>query len=176
MLIDKAAWTELSLVSHGAFGASASITDVAASIPTSNEEMSDNTKEEADTPEPLEPQENPVSETPAPEVIEAAAPLFATPKRQFVMPSAAEYMAAMHVGGQVFENVNKAFKENLKHRLLDLYDLQQLFKVTRGTIHNWIRRGLLSYTQIGGKKYFDARELEELLEKNKRRYGQVKGG
>jgi hypothetical protein len=110
MLIEKAAWTELSLVSHGAFGASASITDVAASIPTSNEEISDNTKEEADTPEPLEPQENPVSETPAPEVIEAST-LFAQPKRKFALPTPGEYMAAMHIGGSTFDNVNAAVRE-----------------------------------------------------------------
>jgi hypothetical protein len=115
MLIEKAAWTELSLVSHGAFGASASITDVAASIPTSNEEISDNTKEEADTPEPLEPQETPVSDTPAPEVIEAST-LFAQPKRNFVMPTPAEYLAAMHAGGDAFHNVNAAYKDAVRNQ------------------------------------------------------------
>jgi hypothetical protein len=115
MLIEKAAWTELSLVSHGAFGASASITDVAASIPTSNEEISDNTKEEADTPEPLEPQENPVSDTPAPEVIEAST-VFAQPKRNFVMPTPAEYLAAMHAGGDTFHNVNAAYKDAVRNQ------------------------------------------------------------
>ena len=108
MIVTAANWLELSLVPQPAF-AGATITDVAASIPTSDEEMSDNTKEEADTPEPLEPQENPVSETPAPEVIEAST-VFAQPKREFVMPSAAEYLAAMHIGGDTFRNVNEAFK------------------------------------------------------------------
>ena len=108
MIVTAANWLELSLVPQPAF-AGATITDVAASIPTSDEEISDNTKEEADTPEPLEPQENPVSETPAPEVIEAST-VFAQPKREFVMPSAAEYLAAMHIGGDTFRNVNEAFK------------------------------------------------------------------
>jgi hypothetical protein len=49
-----------------------------------------------------------------PEVIEAAAPIFATPKRAFKMPSSAEYMAAMHIGGDTFRAVNAAFKDNLK--------------------------------------------------------------
>jgi len=108
MIVTAANWLELSLVPQPAF-AGATITDVAASIPTSGEEISDNTKEEADTPEPIEPQENPVSETPAPEVIEAST-VFAQPKREFVMPSAAEYLAAMHIGGDTFRNVNEAFK------------------------------------------------------------------
>lgn len=61
-------------------------------------------------------------------------------------------------------------KERLQQRLLDQVDLQQLFKVSRGTIYNWQRKGLLSFTQFGGKKYFDANELEAALEKNKRTY------
>jgi len=114
MIVTAANWLELSLVPQPAF-AGATITDVAASIPTSDEEMSDNTKEEADTPEPLEPQENPVSETPAPEVIEAST-VFAQPKRSFVMPTPAEYLAAMHAGGDTFHNVNAAYKDAVRNQ------------------------------------------------------------
>jgi HK97 family phage prohead protease len=113
MVVEAADWLELSLVPQPAFAGS-QITEVFASIPTSDDNLSNNTETAPDEPEPTESEETEVSETPAPEVIEAAAPLFATPKRQFVMPSAAEYLAAMHVGGQVFENVNRAFKDNLK--------------------------------------------------------------
>jgi len=114
MIVTAANWLELSLVPQPAF-AGATITDVAASIPTSDEEMSDNTNEEADTPEPLEPQENPVSETPAPEVIEASS-VFAQPKRKFVMPTPAEYLAAMHAGGDAFHNVNAAYKDAVRNQ------------------------------------------------------------
>jgi HK97 family phage prohead protease len=114
MIVTAANWLELSLVPQPAF-AGATITDVAASIPTSDEEMSDNTKEEADTPEPLEPQENPVSDTPAPEVIEAST-VFAQPKRSFVMPTPAEYLAAMHAGGDTFRNVNAAYKDAVRNQ------------------------------------------------------------
>jgi HK97 family phage prohead protease len=114
MIVTAANWLELSLVPQPAF-AGATITDVAASIPTSDEEMSDNTKEEADTPEPLEPQENPVSDTPAPEVIEAST-VFAQPKRNFVMPTPAEYLAAMHAGGDTFHNVNAAYKDAVRNQ------------------------------------------------------------
>jgi HK97 family phage prohead protease len=114
MIVTAANWLELSLVPQPAF-AGATITDVAASIPTSDEEMSDNTKEEADTPEPIEPQENPVSDTPAPEVIEAST-VFAQPKRNFVMPTPAEYLAAMHAGGDAFHNVNAAYKDAVRNQ------------------------------------------------------------
>jgi hypothetical protein len=115
MLIEKAAWTELSLVSHGAFGASASITEVAASIPTSNEEISNNTETAPDEPKPTKSEETEVSETPAPEVIEASS-VFAQPKRKFVMPTPAEYLAAMHAGGDAFHNVNAAYKDAVRNQ------------------------------------------------------------
>jgi hypothetical protein len=49
-----------------------------------------------------------MSEQNAPEVIEASAPIFATAKRQFDLPTAGEYLAAMHIGGTTFENVAAA--------------------------------------------------------------------
>jgi HK97 family phage prohead protease len=113
MVVEAADWLELSLVPQPAFAGS-QITEVFASIPTSDDNLSNNTETAPDEPQPTESEETEVSETPAPEVIEAAAPLFATPKRQFVMPSAAEYMAAMHIGGDAFRAVNQAFKDNLK--------------------------------------------------------------
>jgi len=114
MLIEKAAWTELSLVSHGAFGAGATITEVAASSSTKTEELC-NTKTEDPTTETELPEEPEVSEPTAPEVIEASAQkLFAQPKRQFAMPTPAEYLAAMHAGGDTFQNVNAAYKEAVR--------------------------------------------------------------
>jgi hypothetical protein len=109
MLIDKAAWTELSLVSHGAFGASASITQVAASIHQNPDETDNN----PDNPEVEETEEMQPAVTP--EVVEAAAiptsPIFASAKREFVLPSAGEFMAAYHIGGDTFKNMNAAVSD-----------------------------------------------------------------
>ena len=107
MLIEKAAWTELSLVSHGAFGAGAVITEIAASIDTNPENLC-NTEAGEENTEPQPPEEIEMTEQNAPEVIEASAPIFATAKRQFDLPTAGEYMAAMHIGGTTFENVAAA--------------------------------------------------------------------
>jgi hypothetical protein len=53
-----------------------------------------------------------MEKTPAPEVVEAAAiptaPVFAAAKRDFVLPTAGEFMAAFHIGGDTFANMNKA--------------------------------------------------------------------
>jgi hypothetical protein len=51
-----------------------------------------------------------VSETPVPEVIEASS-IFAQPKREFVLPSAGEFMAAYHIGGDTYKNMNAAVQE-----------------------------------------------------------------
>ena len=141
MLIEKAAWTELSLVSHGAFGASASITDVAASIPTSEDDLSNNTETAPDEPEPTESEETEVSETPAPEVIQASA-LFAQPKRKFAMPSAGEYLAAMHAGGDTFANVNAAYKEAVR-------DQQTALQAAAGDVLTTDTPGLLPVPVLG---------------------------
>jgi HK97 family phage prohead protease len=140
MIVTAANWLELSLVPQPAF-AGATITDVAASIPTSDEEISDNTKEEADTPEPLEPQENPVSETPAPEVIEAST-VFAQPKREFAMPSASEVLAAYHIGGDTFAKVNDAFKQAQRRN-------QTALQAAAGDIVTGDTPGLLNLKVLG---------------------------
>ena len=109
MIVEAAEWMELSLVPQPAFSG-ATITDVAASIPTSADEISNNTNTAPDEPEPTESEETEVSETPAPEVIEASA-LFAQPKREFAMPSAAEVLAAYHIGGDTYAKVSDAYKQ-----------------------------------------------------------------
>jgi HK97 family phage prohead protease len=114
MIVEAADWMELSLVPQPAFSG-ATITDVAASIPTSEDEISNNTNTAPDEPETTEPSENPVSETPAPEVIEAAAPLFATVKREPRLPSAGEFVAAMHKGGVIAAAAQQVFAEYRKY-------------------------------------------------------------
>ena len=109
MIVEAAEWMELSLVPQPAF-AGATITDVAASIPTSEDEVSNNTETAPDEPEPTESEETEVSETPAPEVIEAST-VFAQPKRKFALPTPGEYMAAMHIGGTTFANVAAAARD-----------------------------------------------------------------
>lgn len=105
MIVTAADWMELSLVPIPAF-AGATITQVAASAET-----------EPDTEETTEQvEETPVEATPAAEAVEAAAviptaPIPAQAKREFRMPSAGEYLAAMHIGGDTFAKVNAAYRE-----------------------------------------------------------------
>jgi HK97 family phage prohead protease len=107
MIIEAAEWQELSLVPIGAFGDMANISQVAASIHHEPEEISN-----TETQEPIE-KETEMSEpvAPAVEATIPTAPIFAQAKREFALPTAGEYMAAYHTGGDTFANINKAVAE-----------------------------------------------------------------
>jgi HK97 family phage prohead protease len=109
MIIEAAEWVELSLVPVGAFGDAANITDVAASIhqnPAPVGHTENVTQEET---APME-----TENTPAVEATIPTPALPAQPRKEFRMPSAGEYLAAYHIGGDTFRKVNEAFVEAQK--------------------------------------------------------------
>jgi hypothetical protein len=97
----------LSLVPIGAFGDAANITKVAASIHQEPEEVVLN---EEVTPVEEKPEMSEVT-APAVEATIPTAPIFAQAKKEFVLPTAGEFMAAYHIGGDTFANMNKAVAE-----------------------------------------------------------------
>ena len=107
MIIEAAEWMELSLVPIGAFGDMAPITKVAASIHQEPEEVVLN---EEVTPVEEKQEMSEVTET-AVEATIPTAPVFAQAKRKFDLPTAGEYLAAMHIGGETFRNVAAAARE-----------------------------------------------------------------
>ena len=134
--VTKAEWMELSLVPIPAF-AGATITEVAAQAATD--------PDETETPE--VPEEEPVEATPAQaEVVEAAAiPTPALPaqaKRKFAMPSAGEYLAAFHIGGDTFRKVNEAFVEAAR-------DKQTALQAAAGDVATTDTPGLLPVPVLG---------------------------
>lgn len=110
MLVQAADWVELSLVTGRPAFKDAVITKIAATedegIHTPEEEVVI-VEEEVQEQE----QENMSAETPQ---VEAAIPtspvVFAEAKKEFKMPSASEYLAAMHIGGDTYRKVNEAFR------------------------------------------------------------------
>jgi hypothetical protein len=109
MIVTAADWMELSLVPIPAF-AGATITQVAASAETE--------PDTEPTPELVEETE-PVDSVQPEAAIEAAtptAPIPAQAKRNFGMPSAGEFMAAYHIGGEVWQRVNAAAAEVAKSK------------------------------------------------------------
>jgi hypothetical protein len=108
MRVLAADWVELSLVTGRPAFSGAVITDVAASEP---DESIHQPEEEIVIVEPeVTDQGADMSE-----VVEATIPtspvVFAEAKREFRMPSAGEYLAAYHRGGETFAKVNAAFRD-----------------------------------------------------------------
>ena len=105
MHVTASVWSELSMVSEGAF-ADAKILQISAQSDIGLQQTEPDTGETEETIE--TPEELTVSETQAP-VVEAAtatAPLWATAKPQFKLPAPSEYIAAMTAGGSVFAEMN----------------------------------------------------------------------
>jgi HK97 family phage prohead protease len=98
-------WIELSMVPVPAF-AGAMITDIAASIHHEDEEISIIETEPTQENEPMSEPTVPAVEATIP-----TAPIPAQAKREFKMPSAGEFMAAYHIGGDTFSNMNAAVAE-----------------------------------------------------------------
>jgi HK97 family phage prohead protease len=103
LVIAQARWIELSLVPLGAFP-QAVVTQVAAAQAKEKQPMSEIQNQSK--------VETVAAEAPAPA---PTAPIWAAAKteREYPMPSAAEYLAAYHAGGQTWQNVNAAYRQNV---------------------------------------------------------------
>jgi HK97 family phage prohead protease len=118
MIVEAATWSELSLVSEGAFSG-AVITEVAASAPDEPVEGIHETEPQVELISDQETtKDNDMTDKNEQQVVEAAQEttekLWAQPKRKFNLPTAGEYMAAMHIGGETFRNVQAAAQEFAK--------------------------------------------------------------
>lgn len=108
--VQAADWKELSLVPTPAF-AGATISTVTASADTTPDDIpAEPTEPVEETPE----VENaPVEAAAAPEVV-TPTPIFASAKKEARLPSAAEYLAAFHIGGDVRASVENAILDYKK--------------------------------------------------------------
>ena len=134
-IITSADWMELSLVPIPAF-ASATIDLVSLS---------------ADTPDTIPVEEITIEETTVSEKVEAAGPeaaptispvLYAEAKRKFALPSASEWMAAYHIGGDTFAKVNSAVAEWSKEN-------QTAYQAAAGDVLTTDTPGLLPVPVLG---------------------------
>jgi HK97 family phage prohead protease len=110
MIVQAGEWIELSLVTGRPAFADAVITQVAASEPESiPQQETEITNIQTEVPE--QEKENMSAEAPIEAAIPTSPVVFAESKREFKMPSAGEYLAAMHIGGDTFRKVNAAFHD-----------------------------------------------------------------
>jgi len=136
MIVEAAEWTELSMVSQGAFSG-AVITEVAASIPQTDTPIELN--------EVIPTQEKTIMESVEPTVEVAASvvdKLWAKPAREFAMPTPGEYLAAMHIGGDTLVNVQQAAKAAAMKR-------QSALQAAAGDILTTDTPGLLPVPVLG---------------------------
>jgi phage head maturation protease len=110
MLVQAADWIELSLVTGRPAFAGAVITEVAATEPETipHDEQE---KDIIETEVPEQENETMSESTPVEAAIPTSPVVFAESKREFKMPSAGEYLAAMHIGGDTYRKVNAAFHD-----------------------------------------------------------------
>lgn len=65
------------------------------------------------------------------------------------------------------ECVNQKFSQNpLGEKWLDIQETCQLLKVSKRTLQNYRDNGVLPYSQIAGKIYFKASDIQAHLEKH----------
>jgi uncharacterized protein len=136
MIVEAAQWTELSMVSQGAFSG-AVITEVAASIPQTESPIELN--------EVIPTQEKIMIESVEPQAEVAASvvdKLWAKPAREFAMPTPGEYLAAMHIGGDTLVNVQAAAKAAAMKR-------QSALQAAAGDILTTDTPGLLPVPVLG---------------------------
>jgi HK97 family phage prohead protease len=146
MIVESASWSELSLVSEGAFSG-AVITEVAASAPDEVAEGIPETELTSAIQSDQEPtQETDMSDKKDETVVEAAQAttekLWAQPARKFNLPTPGEYFAAMHIGGTTFENVARATNEFVKSK-------QSALQAAAGDIVTTDTPGLLPVPVLG---------------------------
>jgi HK97 family phage prohead protease len=146
MIVESASWSELSLVSEGAFSG-AVITDVAASAPDEPVEGIHETEPQVELQSDQETtKDTDMSDKTENTVVEAAQAttdkLWAQPARKFNLPTPGEYFAAMHIGGTTFENVARATKEFVKAN-------QSALQAAAGDIATTDTPGLLPVPVLG---------------------------
>lgn len=75
---------------------------------------------------------------------------------------------------EILNNLNE-IKENIKHKSkqsplsetwLDIQETCQLLKISKRTLQAYRDNGILPFSQIGGKIYFRASDIEDHLQKH----------
>jgi hypothetical protein len=136
MVVTSAKWDELSVVGQGAFDAP--ILEVAASIHQEEEEIS--TIEEV---APQQETETMNEKVEAPAVVEASAAtqtIFATAKREFKMPTAAEYISAFFTGGDQFHAMREGIRAAAPNVVTGDLDGILPLPIVQPTYNNFIGR------------------------------------
>ena len=64
-------------------------------------------------------------------------------------------------------------KERLLQSLMDSYEVQQLLHICRGTLYNWRKKGLIAFSKVGGRIYFEVADVYQMLRERKQQKGML---
>jgi len=60
-------------------------------------------------------------------------------------------------------------KEGLQKIVMDSLAVQDLLHICRGTLYNWRRKGLIAFSKIGGRVYFEVDDVYQMLKERKQK-------
>lgn len=64
-------------------------------------------------------------------------------------------------------------KETLQQTLMDSYEVLQLLHISRGTLYNWRKKGLIMGSKIGGRIYFEVTDIYKMVKERKQKKWKV---
>lgn len=71
---------------------------------------------------------------------------------------------------EMLEEIRQLLKPTMEQqkKWLKSYEVRKILGISPGTLQNLRVNGTLNYTKIGGILFYEAKDISELLEKNKR--------
>ena len=67
----------------------------------------------------------------------------------------------------LFTELKQQIQNNLNNKYLTRLEVAKLFKVSKSSVYNWTRKGILNTYQIGGRVFYKLEEVEDALVKLK---------
>lgn len=67
----------------------------------------------------------------------------------------------------LFAELKQQIQNNLNNKYLTRKEIAKMFKVSKNTVYNWDREGILNTYQIGGRVLYKLEEVEDALVKLK---------
>lgn len=60
-------------------------------------------------------------------------------------------------------------KQTLLQHIMDSLEVMELLHICRGTLYNWRKKGLIAFSKVGGRVYFETTDVNRMLKERKHR-------
>ena len=58
-------------------------------------------------------------------------------------------------------------KQSLIQQVMDSLEVMELLHICRGTLYNWRKKGLIAFSKVGGRVYFETADVYRMLKERK---------